>query len=285
MEISVCIVTYNHEKYIENCIKSVLNQSTNFEFEVIIGDDYSQDGTRDIIERLKWDYPGKIKTIFHEKNLGPWGNFYETHNQAKGKYIAHLDGDDYFLPGKLQAQYNFMESNLECNISWHRMYSLKDGTLTSDKINANAFPRITQDLLLSLVTVGSNSSKMYRNGSLNFVQPSFPVLDYFANYKQIDNGYASFIGNEILGVYRLESGISKSNNTKKLICSTMIFIVRHDTDKKLYVNTAALYLFLVDIKNKRLFAFKYFIVFLKTFHFYSFLQLLKNINYYKKLKY
>lgn len=285
MIVSVCIVTYNQVEFIANCIESVLNQKTDFDFEIIIGDDNSSDGTKKILKEFKQKHPNQINLILNEQNIGAWENFHSVHKSAIGKYVAHLDGDDYFLPGKLQAQVAYMEKNENCTISWHRMYSLKNNTLKPDKIDPIYFEKVSKEMLLSLITIGANSSKMYRNGSLSFSRPPFPVLDYYANYLQMGNGYASFIGEEIFGVYRLGEGMSTSMNTRKLICKTILHINNENPKYKKYINSAAFFLFIVELKNGRKFALNYLLVFIKSFHLLSLFQFIKNIKYYKYLKY
>ena len=72
--VSVSMTTYNHEKYIAQAVQSALNQSVNFNYEIVIGEDCSTDRTREIVGGLKEIHPEKIRLLFSEKNLGRWGN-------------------------------------------------------------------------------------------------------------------------------------------------------------------------------------------------------------------
>lgn len=109
--VSVLITTYNHEKFISEAIKGALAQKTNFDFEVVIGDDCSTDNTREICLQYQSKFHEKIKLILHEKNIGLISNYCETLSRCKGKYIAQCDGDDYWIdPYKLQKQVNYLES-------------------------------------------------------------------------------------------------------------------------------------------------------------------------------
>ncbi len=106
------MITYNHEKYIAQAIESALMQKTNFDYEIVIGEDCSTDGTREIVKYYAEKYPEKIRAIFNEKNLGMIPNFINTLNKCRGKYIAMLEGDDYWTdPYKLQKQVDFLESH------------------------------------------------------------------------------------------------------------------------------------------------------------------------------
>ncbi len=121
--VSVGIITYNHEKYIRQCLEGVMMQKTNFPFEVIIGEDCSTDNTRSIIQEFEAKYPGIIKPIYHEKNVGGARNAYEfCYAHVKGKYIAMCEGDDYWTdPYKLQKQVDFLEQNPDCVMCFHHV--------------------------------------------------------------------------------------------------------------------------------------------------------------------
>ncbi len=114
--VSVCMITYNHEKYIGRAIEGVLLQKCNFSVELIIGEDCSTDNTRKICE----EYQRKnniIKLLPSEINLGIIPNFIRTLNSCSGKYIAICEGDDYWIdPLKLQKQLDYLERNL--NVSF-----------------------------------------------------------------------------------------------------------------------------------------------------------------------
>jgi len=113
--LSVIFITYNHEKYVKKALMSVLNQKTNFDFEVIVGEDCSTDSTREILTEIYNQYPDKVKLLFREKNLGrPTLNVYQTTMECRGKYLAYLEGDDYWTDEyKLQKQVDFLESHPE----------------------------------------------------------------------------------------------------------------------------------------------------------------------------
>ena len=110
--LSDCLITYNHANYIEQAIEGVLMQSVNFPWELIIADDFSTDGTREILLKYKEKYPNFIKLILQEKNVGPGKNFSDLLNEPQSKYIAYFEGDDYWIdPLKLQKQVDFIESH------------------------------------------------------------------------------------------------------------------------------------------------------------------------------
>jgi glycosyltransferase involved in cell wall biosynthesis len=120
-KVSVCMITYGHEKYIRQAIEGVLMQECDFDIELIIANDASPDSTDEIIQSLIESHLKStwIKYVRHEKNIGMMPNFIYALNQCKGKYIALCEGDDYWTePLKLQKQVEFLEENEEYSICW-----------------------------------------------------------------------------------------------------------------------------------------------------------------------
>lgn len=114
VEVSVILITYNQENYIRKALDSILQQKTSFEYEIIIGDDCSTDTTPIIIKEYIRQYGSKIKAVFRKKNIGATRNSAGITSKAKGKYLAFLEGDDYWCDEqKLQIQYDFLEKHLE----------------------------------------------------------------------------------------------------------------------------------------------------------------------------
>lgn len=112
--VSIVTIAYNVSKYIDEAIESVLNQKTNYTVELVIGEDCSTDNTRNIVLEYQKKYPSVVRVVLHEKNLGLTPNCVATHNVCRGKYIALLDGDDYWTAeDKLQKQIDFLEQNAD----------------------------------------------------------------------------------------------------------------------------------------------------------------------------
>jgi len=103
--VSVILIVYNHEKYLVQAIESILVQEVDFEYEIIVAEDMSTDSSRLIIDEYVKDYPKLFKPLYRQENVGATKNFYEACTAARGKYIAHLEGDDYWCDNrKLQKQ-------------------------------------------------------------------------------------------------------------------------------------------------------------------------------------
>ena len=112
-KVSVVCCTYNHEKYIEKALEGILNQQTNFNFEVIVADDASKDGTQKIIRKYIEKHPDQMeKCILRTENVGIGLNYYEALSAASGEYLALCDGDDEWIDmKKLQKQVDFLEKH------------------------------------------------------------------------------------------------------------------------------------------------------------------------------
>ena len=121
--VSINTLTYNHEKYIAQCIEGILLQKTNFAFELLIHDDASTDKTADIIREYEKKFPLIIKPIYQTENQWAKGiknSVTYQYPRAKGKYIAICEGDDYWIDeNKLQMQVDFLENNPEYTMCFH----------------------------------------------------------------------------------------------------------------------------------------------------------------------
>ena len=114
IKLSVIVPTYNHEDYIEECIRSIMSQEMVFEYEVLIGEDCSKDGTRKVLKKLETELPANYKIFYRENNMGmgPSGNAWDLQRRAKGEYIITIEGDDYFLYNqKLKTQVEFLDEH------------------------------------------------------------------------------------------------------------------------------------------------------------------------------
>jgi len=127
--VSVCVVTYNHEKFIKETLDSILSQNTDFCFDIVIGEDCSLDHTREIIIKYQKKYPDLIKLIISSSNVGAQQNGARTLNACHGKYIAVCDGDDYWTdPYKLQKQVDFLETNEEYTLCASRFMHIDENS-------------------------------------------------------------------------------------------------------------------------------------------------------------
>jgi glycosyltransferase involved in cell wall biosynthesis len=126
--VSVHIITYNQESYVARAIAGALQQQTDFPLEILVGEDCSQDGTRDIVLGYQREHPERIRVITSERNVGALENSNRVLRVCRGKYIAICDGDDYWTdPHKLQKQVDFLEAHPEYGMCCHDVDVVCDG--------------------------------------------------------------------------------------------------------------------------------------------------------------
>ncbi|MDQ7085032.1 MAG: glycosyltransferase [Sulfurovum sp.] len=118
--VSICSITYNHEKFIEEALDSFLMQETNLPFEIIIDDDFSKDETASIIRKYERNFPRIVKARLRTNNIGMINNYTKNVARAKGKYIALCEGDDYWTDAKkIQRQVDFLDKNTTFVFCFH----------------------------------------------------------------------------------------------------------------------------------------------------------------------
>ena len=174
--VSICCITYNHEKFIEQTLDSFLKQKTTFYFNIILGEDKSSDGTRAICEDYANKFGDKINLLPLEKNLGGRQNFLRSFKMCQGQYIALCEGDDFWIDKyKLQKQVDFLIENPAFVLIGGRGYTLNDETgqkKTSDYPNKSM--EIKRDFLFSWNPFHT-ASILVKNVNLNFP-------DFFLKY-------------------------------------------------------------------------------------------------------
>ena len=120
IRVSVCCITYNHERFLAQAIESVLMQETDFDVELVIGEDCSTDSTRIIAQEYERRYPDRIRVLTPSVNLGIMPNFLATVAACQGEYLALLEGDDYWTDTtKLQRQVDALRANQDCALCFH----------------------------------------------------------------------------------------------------------------------------------------------------------------------
>ncbi len=119
-QVSVLLQTYNHERFIERAIESVVQQDAPFGIELIVSDDHSEDGTRAVVSEYARAHEGLIKPLFPDRHLGMNPLFRRALNMARGDYLALLDGDDYWTSkDKLRRQVALLDSEPDLTGCFH----------------------------------------------------------------------------------------------------------------------------------------------------------------------
>jgi acetyltransferase-like isoleucine patch superfamily enzyme len=211
--LSVCLITYNHVNFIEQAIEGVLMQRVNFPWELIVADDFSTDGTRDILLEYQKKYPNFIKLILQDKNVGPAKNWMDLISEPKTKYIAYFEGDDYWLdPNKLQLQFDFLERNEDFTICCTNAIHINKSSdyiedITKTLVNPLLPSRIiekkelaSENCILSLTVMYRNIIKDHPKWLLDI-----PLGDWTMNLLYSDFGKIKYF-NDVTAVYRIHEG-------------------------------------------------------------------------------
>lgn len=219
-KVSVCVVTYNHEKYIRECLESIVTQKSDFDFEVIVGEDCSTDDTRNIVKEYADKYPNIVKPIFYNKNVGPMNNFLEVHKKARGELIASMDGDDFWYQGKLDYQVKIFEKNPDIVQVWHCADVVDASSnkirLFPSKMAKLLYPKYirTRDIVLSYGLVGQRSTQMFRAKAYDINLLPKNALDYYGAFLISLHG-KSYYSKKVFGAYRYVANNSLTSNTSK----------------------------------------------------------------------
>ena len=212
MKVSVLVPVYNLGRFIEPCLLSLLEQQTNFDFEVIAIDDGSSDDSWAIMQRLALELP-RLRALQNSQNMGLAKTQKRLLREANGEYIAYVDGDDLALPGKLQRQADYLDAHSGCTLCYHEAEMFDDETcariklFTRDYYNARYLdPVMTREALIRFGVFVNASSIMFRRyeGMENAIDEGCKIiLDYPWHILNLslNPGTLDFIP-ELLGRYR-----------------------------------------------------------------------------------
>ena len=214
IKVSVCLTTFNHERFVRQAIESVLMQETDFHYELVIGEDCSTDGTRAIVRDYAACYPKIIRPLLPERNQGMISNFVAVLKACRGQYVALLEGDDYWTnTSKLQKQVHLLETTAHAFCYHHALYQYDDGS-EAPQLPGIALRKATagvEDLLFP-VTVPT-CSVVFRRSALPALPGWYfelPFGDWSLWILLASNGTVAYLP-EDMAVYRVHSsGVSSS---------------------------------------------------------------------------
>lgn len=206
--VSICITTYNHERYIAQCLQSALMQGLNGAIEILVGDDLSNDRTENIVAEIASRHPSVIRYYRYPCKKGATGNLSFLINEARGFYIAHLDGDDFWLPGKLAAQLEYMQTHPDCPAVYTNAFCINDDGTAAGLFTNFKHRNISTSDLIRRGNFLNHSSLLYQ-GSLKkiILSAECNMLDYSMHLNLVKNGELGYLP-EPLTVYRVASNTS-----------------------------------------------------------------------------
>ena len=215
------MITYNHEKYIAQAIESVLMQKTDFVWELVIGEDCSIDGTRKICLEYQSRHPDKITVLPAVENLGIRKNGIRTLRACRGRYIAFLEGDDFWtVSDKLQIQVDFLESNPDFVLCFTREDMIDEADSEDVRPRYREIKEISTIEDLCLEDYISSPTVLFRNME-NIKEQFFPdceTFDWVLWVFVAQYGKIKFI-DKVTAVYRVHEGgvFSKKSLTMQLL--------------------------------------------------------------------
>lgn len=215
MMVSVVCQTYNHEKYIAECLESLVTQKVNFRYEILVHDDASTDKTADIIRDFEKEYPVLIKPIYQRVNQWSLGNKVFSGIQlprCTGKYIAICEGDDYWTdPLKLQKQVDLLERHIEYSMCFHNVIEHWDDGQKEDCCFSNIVDREYSGLEIYKNWIVPTASVVFRRSILEsgcsdcFLNPHFIYGDIVLFLLAASCGKIMGM-KEVMSVYRRHEG-------------------------------------------------------------------------------
>ena len=215
--VSVLMLAYNHARYIAQAVESVIHQETSFPIEILIGEDCSADGTREIALEYQHRYPTLIRVITSDKNVGVLGNWQRVLAAGRGDFLAHLDGDDFWLPGKLEQQVAFMRRNQGCVAVYSNAITVKD-----DGTRMGVFNDVGNECfdLPAMLRRGNflNTSSMLFQTRLRDVllEIDEPFIDYRVHLRLARSGWLAHLEQPLVG-YRVGSSGSMISTANELV--------------------------------------------------------------------
>ncbi len=206
-KVTVLIMTYNHVRYIDQCIDSALDQEADFDYEIIVSEDCSTDGTQARVIDYQARFPERIRLLLSPQNLHSNAVVARGLKAARGEYIALLDGDDYWVSReKLRKQVAFLDAHPGCAICFHNaMVVVDDGSVSGNWTPAGQKRFTTFDDIL-LGNYIATCSTMFRRGLFGAIpdwyDDFFPITDWPLHILNAEHGDIGYI-DEVLGAYRL----------------------------------------------------------------------------------
>jgi glycosyltransferase involved in cell wall biosynthesis len=248
-KVSIVCVTYRHEKFISQAIEGFLMQKTSFPFEIIIGEDYSPDKSRDIIKSYQDKYPERFVAIFRDKNIGPAANLVDLLSKVSGEYVAICDGDDYWTDEmKLQKQVDFLDKNLDFSMCCHFIKQIFEDKSEPEK-QLSPFDYISKQSKdkgfmefrdFFPINGVASLSVMYRWSLKNQIPKwiiKHDIADFPLHLLHANKGKVGII-KEVMGVYRKHTGGISFNYSKSIASKRKYMSLLKDINQEFDYNYA-----------------------------------------------
>lgn len=208
--VSVVLRTYGHAEFIAQAIESVLIQRAPFPFELVIGEDCSTDGTREIVRGYAERHPDLVRAVLPEENVGHGQILLRAIEATRGRYLAYLDGDDYWTaPDKLRRQVEYLEASPDCRSCFHDVSLVYDTVgMPSGSVSPGfAEARLGLADILAECFVPAPSMMFHKEVAESLPAWSFESawIDWVIHIKAAELGPLGYIA-EPMAAYRVHDG-------------------------------------------------------------------------------
>jgi glycosyltransferase involved in cell wall biosynthesis len=247
MKVSVVIVTYNHGKYVQQAIESVVSQKVTFPFEIIVADDKSTDETVAIVKKFQQKHPELIKPIFREENIGTTRNICDAFKRCKGEYLIGFGGDDYWIDSdKLQIQADWLDCHPEYVAVSHVLeWRNNSGIVLKRSPSARLIGKEASSDLFLRGYYFPTSTTMFRNifnseksdSFIRLITTSRLVEDISLAMILLDTGMIHIM-DRCMAVYRKNYGTNDSNynSTRNFVQTFQDHIEIYDANNRFFSN-------------------------------------------------
>jgi hypothetical protein len=203
--VSVAVLVYNHSAYLAQALDSILAQQVDFPFELLIGEDCSTDDSLEIALRYQRSHPDVVRILTADRNVGVFRNARRLLDATRGEFIASLDGDDYWLPGKLERQVSFLDAHAGCSAVYANAIAIDGAGHAIGKFNDIGTRTFDLAYLVRRGNFLNSSSILYRARYKQALEANGDkLLDYMVHITLARHGNLGHLGQPLV-VYRVGS--------------------------------------------------------------------------------
>ncbi len=236
VKLSILLVSYNHNEYIDECLDGILMQKFSCKYEIIVADDCSDDETLEIIKNRLSLASIEYVIVPSDINLGIVKNYQTSFSYCRGEYIAIIEGDDYWTdPERLEKHVKFLDSHRECVLSFNR-FARFDGRLSRFEVVdwsvPDDFEYITTSMMAQGNRIGNLSACVLRRSAVERLKPDLfemEIADWMLGMALGGSGLIVYL-KDVMSVYRIHSqGQWSAFSEQEQKCKIMELIDIYDT--------------------------------------------------------
>jgi glycosyltransferase involved in cell wall biosynthesis len=245
LKVSVNMLTYNHASHIARAIEGVLHQETAYPYELVIGEDCSTDGTRDIVWEYQGRHPDIIRVVTSDENVGAIKNEDRIALVSRGQYVAYCEGDDYWhRRDKLQRQVDFMENHPQCGLVYsdYDRYEVETGDTVREFLKSSG-RRPPQPIQMADILTGQagilTCTVLARRELIDHIRNADPYLYRETNFPMTDTQLWAEVSH-IAAVHRIDESLA----THQILAESLAHSKDMRKDLRFWIANAEMCLYL-----------------------------------------